>query len=262
MNNDARARSAVPSTATAFTVYPAIDVRAGRTVRLAQGDYARATRYAEDPVALALRYARGGATWLHLVDLDAARTGGWTLAPLLARIKAETGLRVQTGGGVRDERDLVELFEAGADRAVIGSLAVSEPEVVAGWIAACEPERITVALDTRQDGNGHWTLPVHGWTEHIEHAGRDLDLLAKAYADIGLTHLLCTDIARDGMLSGPNLDLYRHLHALAPTLALQASGGARDAGDVRATRAAGCAGIVLGKALLDGRLELAEALRC
>lgn len=246
-----------------FVVYPAIDVRGGRVVRLLQGDYARETRYGDGPLTLAKRYAEAGARWLHLVDLDAARAGGYTLLPQLARIKAETGLRVQTGGGVREQRDLDALLAGGADRVVVGSLAVREPETVAGWVAAYGAARVTVALDTRRDGDGRWTLPVHGWTEQDpDGGGYGLDLLAKAYADVGLAHLLCTDIARDGMLSGPNLKLYRHLHALAPTLALQASGGARDAADVRAARAAGCAGIVLGKTLLEGRLELAEALRC
>lgn len=241
-----------------FTVYPAIDVRDGRVVRLRQGDYAQETRYADAPLALALRYAETGARWVHLVDLDAARDGGYANEDLLRAIKAGSGLKVQTGGGVRSEADLLRLFEAGADRVVVGSLAVREPERVAGWLARYGSEAITVALDTRQDEAGGWVLPVKGWTETGEHR---LDSLARAYADIGLAHLLCTDIGRDGMLAGPNLDLYAHLRAIAPTLCIQASGGARDLADVTAAREAGCAGIVLGKALLEGRLELGGALR-
>ncbi len=240
-----------------FTVYPAIDVRAGRVVRLKQGDYLDETRYGDDPLALAARYAQAGAGWLHLVDLDAARAGGYTLGPLLRQIAAQTGLKVQTGGGVRRREDVEALLEAGAARVVVGSLAVSQPETVLDWLAAFGSQRLTVALDTRLGADGRWTLPLHGWTEDAE---ATLEVLLARYAEAGLTHLLCTDIARDGMLAGPNLDLYRALARAHPRVRLQASGGARNASDVAAARAAGCAGIVLGKALLEGRLTLEGAL--
>lgn len=237
-----------------FTPYPAIDVRDGRVVRLRQGDYAQETRYPDDPFTVAQRYADAGATWLHLVDLDAARAGGYTLGPLLQRIKAATRLRVQTGGGVRSEADVEAILEAGADRVVIGSLAVRDSARVIGWLQRFGAERITVALDARQDDAGRWQLPTEGWTQA---SGASLDDVLQRYVDAGLRHLLCTDIARDGMLSGPNLDLYRSLVAAAPTLAVQASGGVRDATDVAASHEAGCDGVVLGKALLDGRMDLA-----
>lgn len=242
-----------------FTVYPAIDVREGRVVRLRQGDYSQETRYAADPGELAQRYAADGAAWLHLVDLDAARAGGYTLVGLLSRIAHVTGLQIQTGGGVRIESDVERLLFAGAARVVVGSVAVRAPQDVARWIARFGPERITVAVDTRQDETGEWRLPVHGWTESSD---RTLDDLLGEYADSGLRHVLCTDIARDGMLSGPNLSLYRHLRQRAPWLRVQASGGVRDLADVRAAQVTGCAGVVLGKSLLEGRLELSEALAC
>ncbi|KAB7768419.1 1-(5-phosphoribosyl)-5-[(5-phosphoribosylamino)methylideneamino]imidazole-4-carboxamide isomerase [Xanthomonas sp. LMG 12461] len=242
-----------------FVVYPALDIRDGRVVRLAQGDYARETHYGDDPLRRAQAFAEAGAQWMHLVDLDAARAGGYTLAPLLQRIRNETGLQVQTGGGVRSRADVQRLLEAGASRVVIGSLAVRDRESVLEWLAEFGPERITVALDSRQDAHGVWRLPVHGWTET---SSLSLDALAGEYAAAGLIHLLCTDIARDGMLSGPNLALYAHLRQLAPALAVQASGGIRNAADVRGAREAGCAGAVLGKALLEGRLRLDEALAC
>ncbi|MBB1471610.1 1-(5-phosphoribosyl)-5-((5-phosphoribosylamino)methylideneamino)imidazole-4-carboxamide isomerase [Luteimonas sp. MC1782] len=240
-----------------FNVYPAIDVRDGRVVRLAQGDYARESRYADAPLDLAMRYAEAGARWLHLVDLDAARAGGYTLAPLLSRIKAQTGLSVQTGGGVRSEGDVDAMLDAGADRVVIGSLAVARRDMVAGWVARHGAARIVVALDARQAADGQWRPATHGWTED---AAETLDALVAFHAGSGLQHLLCTDIGRDGMLSGPNLSLYARLRTLAPTLRLQASGGARDADDIAAARAIGCDGIVLGKALLEGRLGLHDAL--
>lgn len=246
-----------------FTLYPAIDVRGGRVVRLRQGDYAQETHYADDPLAVAVRYAQAGASWLHLVDLDAARAGGYTLAPLLKAVRAGTGLQVQTGGGVRSEADVEAILEAGASRVVVGSLAVREPGRVIGWLQRFGVEHITVALDARQDGEGRWQLPVAGWTES---SGVALDALLRRYADAGLVHLLCTDIARDGMLAGPNLALYRELADVAPGVRLQASGGIRDDADVVASRAAGCAGAVLGKALLEGRIDLAalcaEAAPC
>jgi phosphoribosylformimino-5-aminoimidazole carboxamide ribotide isomerase len=248
-----------------FVVYPAIDVRDGRVVRLRQGDYSQETRYAEDPFALAMRYADAGARWLHLVDLDAARTGGYTLAPLLQRIADDGRLRVQTGGGVRDENAVRAMLDAGASRVVVGSLSVRAPELVESWVSKYK-DRIVVALDTRQDDDGVWRLPIHGWTERAE---LDLPTCLRRYREVGARHVLCTDIARDGMLQGPNLALYRMLieersndDTKAGVVGIQASGGVRDLADVVAAKAAGCAGVVLGKALLEGRLELAEALAC
>jgi phosphoribosylformimino-5-aminoimidazole carboxamide ribotide isomerase len=240
-----------------FELYPAIDVRDGRVVRLVQGDYERETRYARDPVELAAAYEREGARWLHLVDLDAARDGGWTLGPLLGRLRASTALRIQSGGGIRGEADVERLLKAGVERVVIGSLAVKQPDLVSTWLARYGVERITIALDTRADARGRWTLPTAGWTQGT---GARLEHVLGLYRDAGLRHLLCTDIGRDGMLTGPNIDLYRRLHALAPEVALQASGGARELGDVTAAREAGCAGIVLGKALLEGRFAVADAV--
>jgi len=242
-----------------FTVYPALDIRNGRVVRLLQGDYARETYYGEDVLPRAQAFADAGAHWMHLVDLDAAKAGGYTLATVLAEIGRTCGLQVQTGGGVRSREDVERILDAGAARVVIGSLAVRDSALVMGWLHEFGADRLTIALDTRQDADGIWRLPVHGWTEI---ADATLDQLAVRYAQAGLQHLLCTDIARDGMLCGPNMALYTHLCTLTPQLQVQVSGGARNLADVAAAKAAGCAGIVLGKALLEGHLDLNQALAC
>lgn len=241
-------------------VYPAIDLRGGHVVRLRQGDYEAETRYAADPIDVARRYADAGATWIHVVDLDAARDGAMRHREVIAAIARDTGLSVQAGGGVRAEADVEALLAAGVSRVVVGSLAVREPARVAGWIERYGAERICVALDARADADGRLRLPVAGWTED---SGVELDALLTRYAALAtLRHVLCTDIARDGMLSGPSVDLYRALATRWPALAIQASGGIRDAADIAAVRAAGCAGAIVGKALLDGRVALQDLLRC
>ncbi len=239
------------------TLYPAIDVRGGRVVRLQQGDYARETRYADDPFELASRYAKQGAEWLHLVDLDAAREGGYAQLDLLAKIKAATSLKVQTGGGIRDQAGVDALLDAGADRVVVGSLAIREPDLVSHWLKYYGAEQITLALDASRNAEGEWLLPSHGWTRD---SCAGLFALLDQYLDAGARHVLCTDIARDGMLAGPALELYGDLLARAPQVQLQASGGIRSVDDICQASALGCAGVVLGKALLDGRFTLTEAL--
>ncbi len=239
-----------------FTLYPAIDVRGGRIVRLSQGDYDQETRYGDDPLQLAAAYAGQGAQWLHLVDLDAARAGGYTLLSLIRGIAETTGLKVQTGGGVRSREDVAAILDAGGSRVVIGSLAVREPDTVAAWLDEFGSDRITIALDTRQDRSGAWRLPVHGWTET---AAGTLEILAAQYTRAGLLHLLCTDISRDGMMTGPNLELYSTLKLVVPTLQVQASGGVRNLDDVLQARRQGNAGVVLGRSLLEGKLTLPEA---
>lgn len=239
-------------------IIPAIDLRAGRIVRLAQGDYARVTHYDVAPLELARRYAGAGARWLHVVDLDGARSGALENLRVIESLAA-AGMAVQAGGGVRGEDDVQRLFDAGVARVVVGSAAVQSPRLVEQWLVRLGAERLCIALDTRADAHGRWTLPVKGWTES---STVDLEALAPRYARAGARHVLCTDVARDGMLSGPNLELYAHLRALAPELSVQASGGVRDGGDVRALRAAGAAGVILGRSLLEGKLTLTEALAC
>lgn len=239
-------------------IVPAIDLRNGHVVRLRQGDYARERRYAVDAIALAYSHAQAGARWLHMVDLDGARSGEFANLRTIEAIARAELLAVQAGGGVRDEAGVQRLFDAGVARAVVGSIALRDPEVVERWIARFGAERIVIALDARCVG-GVWKLPSAGWTQD---EAATLDDLAPRFAGAGARHVLCTDIARDGMLSGPNLALYAHLRRIAPSLSLIASGGIRDIADLQALRASGIAAAVLGRSLLDGTLDLAEALAC
>ena len=241
-----------------FQVIPAIDLRGGRVVRLRQGDYARETVFPDDPVELARSYADAGAQWLHVVDLDGARSGQFVNLAVIEAIARTGTLKVQAGGGVRNTDDLRRLYAAGVARAVIGSLAVQNPYATAIWISQFDPDRLVLALDVRRQ-TGAWRLPVHGWTEA---SCVQLDTLAAHYTRAGARHVLCTDIARDGMLGGFNLDLYRDLSGFAPHFRIQASGGACSLDDVRKVRAAGVSGVILGRALLERRFTLAEALEC
>jgi phosphoribosylformimino-5-aminoimidazole carboxamide ribotide isomerase len=242
-----------------FILYPAIDLREGRVVRLEKGDYDRETRYDADPLTVATRYADAGAAWLHVVDLDAARLGRFTQFPLVQQLAASGRLQVQAGGGVRSRDDVRALLDAGVARVVVGSVSVKQPEQVAAWIAEFGADRICVALDTRANATGVFELPVAGWTHA---SGVPLLRLLDYYAGAGARHALCTDIERDGTLGGPNVGLYRLVCAKYPALAVQASGGVRDVADVVAARDAGCGGAIVGKALLDGRVTLPELLAC
>jgi phosphoribosylformimino-5-aminoimidazole carboxamide ribotide isomerase len=242
-----------------FEIYPAIDIREGRVVRLVQGDYAQETSYSDQPLEIAKAYRDAGASWLHLVDLDAAKAGSYTLYKLVENIQSATDLKIQSGGGVRSQADVERMIHAGIDRVVIGTLAVKTPELVVQSIKHHGAQKITVALDTRQDENGRWQLPVKGWTENSEH---DLFSMLKFYQAHGLCHLLCTDIARDGMLSGLNNALYAEMTKQFPDIAVQASGGVKTVQDIRDAKAAGAGGAILGRALLEGRFSLQEALAC
>jgi phosphoribosylformimino-5-aminoimidazole carboxamide ribotide isomerase len=233
---------------------PAIDIKDGRCVRLLRGEFDQETRYALDPTALARAYCEAGAEWLHIVDLDGARSGQRGNAELIAAIAAAAPLSIQLGGGIRNEDSLTTALEC-ADRVVIGSLAVTEPATVAGWLGRYGPERIALGLDVRLDSSDTPRVTTHGWTED---AGLSLDEAIASFVDAGLRHVLCTDVARDGALSGPNLELYQSVRAAWPGIALQASGGIRSVDDLEALAAIGVAGAISGKALLEGKIRLEE----
>jgi phosphoribosylformimino-5-aminoimidazole carboxamide ribotide isomerase len=233
---------------------PALDIRDGRCVRLLKGDFNRETRYDVDPFELAARYRALGARWLHVVDLDGAASGSPVNSALIGGIASASGLCVQLGGGIRDGASL-EAAAAVADRLVIGSLAVTQPDRVAAWIKDLGADKITLAFDVRFAGDGVPYLTTHGWTKATQ---MPLDAAIERYAGAGLRHVLCTDVERDGALTGPNLDLYRDCVRRWPEIAFQASGGVRDSRDLSALAEIGIAAAISGKALLEDRLTDVE----
>jgi phosphoribosylformimino-5-aminoimidazole carboxamide ribotide isomerase len=234
---------------------PAIDLRGGHCVRLYQGDFAAETRYLPTPAELLRRYRQLGARWLHVVDLDGARDGRGANRAVIGTLAAMQLLKLQVGGGVRSLQAVSELFAAGAARVVVGSLAVQQPREVTAWLERFGGERICLAFDVRLDGAREPWVRIHGWSES---AGMTLwDALQRFPQDL-LCHVLCTDIARDGALTGPNLALYRTCRERFPHLKWQASGGISAAADLTALASVGVAAAISGKALLEDRINLAE----
>ena len=229
---------------------PAIDLAGGRCVRLRQGDFAQATTYPSSPYELLQRYETLGARWVHVVDLDGARDGKPAHQAVIAQLAVVSSLQLQVGGGIRSADVIQSLLEAGAARVVIGSAAIQRPQEVLQWLKRFGPERICLAFDVRVEPTGEPLVHTHGWTQ-----GSNLTLWdALGPYSTHLRHVLCTDIARDGMLSRPNLDLYATALAAFPHLRWQASGGVRDAADLTALARIGLAAAISGKALLEARI--------
>jgi phosphoribosylformimino-5-aminoimidazole carboxamide ribotide isomerase len=236
-------------------VLPAIDLRGGRVVRLEQGDFARETAFSDDPIATARSFADAGARWLHVVDLDGARSGEPAHGPVIAAIVAAVGDRVavEVAGGLRTAEAVATVLEAGAARAVVGTAALRDPAFGGALVRRHGAAAIAVALDIR-DG-----LAVgQAWATDAPTV--DATGVLAALADVGVTTFEVTAIDRDGLLGGPDLALYERLVGLGRG-SIVASAGVATAEDVRAVRAIGCGGVIIGRALYDGRLTVAEALQ-
>lgn len=236
-------------------VIPAIDIKDGACVRLFKGDFERTTQYSADPAAVGRRFSALNVRDLHIVDLDGARTGSQQNHAIVAEIARESGLEIQLGGGIRNRDVVARWLDNGVSRCVIGSVAISKPDTVKPWLAEFGPTRIVLALDVKLDNAGEPMLTTHGWTEA---AGVSLWDCIDSYSDAGLQHVLCTDVSRDGAMTGPNFELYAELLHRYPTLALQASGGVRHAADLRQLRDMGVPAAITGRALLDGAISEAE----
>lgn len=238
-----------------FDILPAIDLRGGRVVRLEQGDFERETSYSDDPQVVARSFADAGAHWLHVVDLDGARSGEQAQAGLIkALVDAVRGrVAVEVAGGLRTEESVAAVLAAGAVRAVVGTAALQDPAVAGRLVATHGPDRIAVALDVRDGravGEG-WRAGAGGIA--AEHA-------LVALADLGVTTFEATAIDRDGMLVGLDRELLRRLVGLGRG-AVIASGGVASLEDIEAARTIGCAGAIVGRALYEGRLDLGRAIQ-
>jgi phosphoribosylformimino-5-aminoimidazole carboxamide ribotide isomerase len=233
---------------------PAIDLKAGHCVRLLHGDFARETRYPADPLSLLDKYREWGADWLHVVDLDGAKDGSAGNRSIIARLAAQSAVQLQVGGGLRDLAAVTQMLDLGAARVVIGSAAITRVREVRSWLDEVGPERMALAFDVRLD-EGIPRVATHGWQQQS-----DLTLWSalENFSGTALTHVLCTDVGRDGALSGPNIGLYCEAARRHPRIQWQASGGIRDSADLHALTAAGAAAAISGKALLDELIPLKE----
>jgi phosphoribosylformimino-5-aminoimidazole carboxamide ribotide isomerase len=234
---------------------PAIDLRGGRCVRLYQGDFGEETRYDYSPRELLQKYRALGASWVHVVDLDGARDGVLANREVIVDLAAQRGLRLQVGGGIRSPEVIEDLISSGVERVVVGSAAVERPDEVIDWASSFGADHICLALDVRHDSHGEAQVRTRGWRSGT--AISLWDALA-LYPAAAMRHVLCTDIERDGALTGPNLELYREAIARFPRLAWQASGGVRDAADLEALARIGATAAVSGKALLEERIRPEE----
>ena len=240
-------------------IIPAIDLINGQVVRLEKGDFNAMTAFDHDPLSQLKVYQNAGSEMLHLVDLDGAKDPAKRQLQTIARLVTGLTAPVQVGGGVRTEDDINSLLAIDVARVVIGSLAVLNPELVAGWLQKYGADRITVALDVRLNDKGEPEVLTHGWQQGSEKA---LSEVITPLLSAGLTTVLCTDVDRDGMLTGPNIALYQQLIAQYPGIRWQASGGIATLDDLQALKNINIGGVIIGKALLIGRFTIKEALAC
>lgn len=234
-----------------FTPIPAVDIRGGRCVRLIQGDFSRETRYADDPAEMARHWESEGATRLHVVDLDGARDGIRANADVIARLISQVSIRVQVGGGVRSQETARELLDQGADRVVVGTRAAEDPAALVDWIDALGAEHVVVGVDAR-----HGKLATHAWMKPTDLGVVDF---CERLADMGVRRVIYTDVSRDGLLAGPNVEMTREI---ARVIAVIGSGGVSSVEHLKALSTAGAEAAIIGTALYEGRLSLKEALTC
>jgi phosphoribosylformimino-5-aminoimidazole carboxamide ribotide isomerase len=234
---------------------PAIDLKSGYCVRLLHGDFNAETRYGAEPGPLLAKYRLLGADWLHVVDLDGAKDGTLGNLAVIAQLAAQKAVKLQVGGGLRDINAVTQMLDVGAARVVIGSAAITQIAGVRTWLEHVGPERMTLAFDVRVDDSGIPRVATHGWQRQSE---LSLWSALENFSGSPLMHVMCTDVARDGALNGPNIALYREAARRHPQIHWQASGGIRGAHDLHALAAAGMAAAISGKALLEELIPVEE----
>ncbi len=231
-------------------VIPAIDIIDGQCVRLSQGDYNEKTVYEKDPLAVAKRFEASGIKRLHLVDLDGAKAGSIVNHQVLESIASNTNLSIDFGGGVKSDDDIKMAFDYGAKQVTCGSIAVKNRDLVLNWVATYGPDKLILGADVKNK-----MVAIHGWTKTSD---LYLDELLKDYLAAGLKYVICTDIATDGMLTGPNFNLYKELLINFPMMKLIASGGVSSNDDLLRLKSDGLHGAIVGKALYENRISLDE----
>jgi phosphoribosylformimino-5-aminoimidazole carboxamide ribotide isomerase len=235
-----------------FEIIPAIDLQGGRCVRLVQGDFEQSTTYGDDPPAMARRWEAAGATRIHVVDLDGAKAGGPRQLDVVAAIVKAVRVPVQLGGGLRTADDIAAALAVGVDRVMVGTKAIEDPSFIDEALARFGP-CVGVGIDAR---NGR--VAVRGWVDVSDVDALDL---ARSMEARGVRTIVYTDIGRDGMLTGPNLDAMRRMAEAVPDVAVIASGGVGAPGDILALVNTGAVGVIVGKAIYTGNVDLAEAIK-
>ena len=229
---------------------PAIDIIGGQCVRLTKGDYDQKTVYRDSPAEVAKEFEEIGFKRLHVVDLDGAKSKHIVNSDVLHRITTDTQLIVDFGGGIKTDEDIEKAFTAGASMVTIGSIAVTNPDLFMGWLEKYGAERIILGADVR-----HGKVSINGWKED---SSEDLLPFLKKYIDAGVKNVLCTEISKDGTLTGPAIELYQSMMTAYPELHLIASGGVSSIDDIKALEAAGIPAVVFGKAIYEGKINLNE----
>ena len=227
-------------------IIPAIDLKDGKCVRLFKGDFDKMTEYSADPALIGQRFSALEVEDLHIVDLDGARTGKQLNRDKVSKIANESGLAVQLGGGIRERDNVASWLGSGVTRCVIGSVAITQPEAVKQWIREFGADAIVLALDIKLDAGGTPMLTTHGWTKE---SGISLWDCIDTYQGVGVQHVLCTDVARDGAMTGPNFELYTEILRRYSGLSLQASGGVRNVADLEALKRLGVPAAITGRGL-------------
>lgn len=231
-------------------IIPAIDIIEGKCVRLSQGDYNTKKIYNENPLEVAKEFQDHGVEYLHLVDLDGAKSKHIVNHKVLEQIAAGTELKIDFGGGLKTDKDLKIAFDSGAHQITGGSIAVKEPEIFESWLHKFGSERIILGADAKNE-----KVVVSGWQED---SGADLLPFIKKYFQIGVQYVICTDVSKDGMLQGASVDLYKDILKENPGVKLIASGGIAGYDDLPELAEAGCEGAIIGKAIYEGRISLKQ----
>ncbi len=229
-------------------IIPAIDIIDGKCVRLQQGDYSLKTVYNENPVDVAKSFEDAGLTHLHLVDLDGAKAGKVVSWTVVERITSRTNLRVDFGGGIKTEDEITRLLDLGIRQVNLGSIAVKRPDIIGSWIKQFGAEKIILSADVKLE-----EISINGWQDN---SSINILTFLKDYVQRGIEHVTCTDIGTDGMLTGPNIELYKKILLTFPQLHLIASGGVSNMEDLEELRRIGADGAIVGKAIYEGKISL------